>query len=417
MYEKFTFEHLQSEPYFDKEKIWASPLNYIPAYGQPLKESVYVHDVTLRDGEQTPGVIFSLDERIKIGKALSELGVARIEAGMPVVSEQVAESIKRLVNMKLDAEVVTFCRAHVDDIEASLRCGVSGVVVEHTVNPYLCKYAYGLSEEALMDRLISCVSRAKSEGLHTTFMGWDFFRSPIEFTKKVYSTVVKETKPDGIVLVDTFGVATPLTVYHVFSEFRKMFPDINLEFHCHNEFGWATGAALSAIAAGADGVHSAINGLGERTGNLSTEETAVALEVLFGVKCGVKLEKLADICKLVADVSGLPLSANKPVMGERLFWAESGVVTDVFTKLAQHGVKPAMTPYIPEIVGREPTEYVIGKGSGSATIRFYLNKHGIAATDEQINSMVSAVKSLAYEKKGLVSEEELLEIARGVTEA
>ncbi|HPU62340.1 MAG TPA: homocitrate synthase [Bacillota bacterium] len=412
MYEKYTFEYLESQPYFDKEKIWGSPLNYIPVYGQPIKESVYIHDVTLRDGEQTPGVIFSLEERLEIGKALSELGVARIEAGMPVVSEQVAESIKKLVNMKLDAEIATFCRAHIDDIEASLRCGVRSVIVEHTVNPYLCKYAYGLSEEALMDRLISCVARAKAEGLNTTFMGWDFFRSPIEFTKKVYSTVVKETNPDGIVLVDTFGVATPLTVYHVFREFREMFPDTKLEFHCHNEFGWATGAAISAIAAGADGVHSAINGLGERTGNLSTEETAVALEVLFGVSCGVKLEKIAEVSKLVSEASGVPIATNKPVLGERLFWAESGVVTDVFTKLAQLGVKPAMTPYVPELVGRGPTEYVIGKGSGGATIRFYLDKHGIAYTDGHVSNIVSAVKSLAYEKKGLVSEEELLEIAR-----
>ena len=154
-----------------------------------------------------------------------------------------------------------------------------------------------------------------------------------------------------------------------------MFPDTKLEFHCHNEFGWATGAAISAIAAGADGVHSAINGLGERTGNLSTEETAVALEVLFGVSCGVKLEKIAEVSKLVSEASGVPIATNKPVLGERLFWAESGVVTDVFTKLAQLGVKPAMTPYVPELVGRGPTEYVIGKGSGGATIRFYLDKH------------------------------------------
>lgn len=410
----FGIEELVGRKYFDNDRIWASPLNYMSAMGQPIDKPIYIHDVTLRDGEQAPGVCFTVDERLRIGRALSELGVKRIEAGLPTVSEQVAESITKLVSMNLDAEVVAFARAHPADIEASLKCGVGSIVVEHTVNPYLCRHAYGLDENRLLDRLIGAVSRAKSEGLHTTFMGWDFFRSPLEFTKRIYTAVVESAKPDAIVLVDTFGVATPLTVYQVVGEFRRMFPSTMLEFHCHNEFGWATGAAISAIAAGADGVHSAINALGERTGNLATEEIAVALDVLFGVSTGVRIDKLAEICTLVADISGISIHGNKPIMGERVFQVESGVVTDVYAKMASAGVKPAMTPYLPEIVGRAPMNYVLGKGSGRATIRYFLEKHGLSATDSQADTILSRVKEKAYEKNPLVTEDEFLTIVSAV---
>lgn len=414
IHEMYSFENLKGQPYFDKEHKWASPLNYITGYGQPFQKAIYIHEVTLRDGEQSPGVCFTVAERLRIGAALSELGVKRIEAGMPVVSEEVADSIAQLVRMNLDAEIVSFARANSVDIEAALRCGVEAIVIEHTVNPYLCRYAYGLDEAKLLDRLVASISKAKAEGLHTTFMGWDFFRSPIAFTKRVYSTVVENAKPDALVLVDTFGVATPLTVYKVVSEFRAMFPNVALEFHCHNEFGWATGAAISAIAAGADGVHSSMNGLGERTGNLPTEEIAVALDVLFGVNTGVHLERLADVCQLVAEISQVPIHGNKPITGDRVFQVESGVVTDVYTKVGEFGVKPAMNPFMPEIVGAEPISYVLGKGSGSASIKAFLKKHDITATDEEIDRILALVKEKAYEKKGLVTDEAFLEIVRAV---
>ncbi len=415
MLDKFTIDKLEQEPYFDKNSIWASPLNYHEWCGQPLTRSVYVHDVTLRDGEQAPGVCFTLPERLRIAEALSDLGVKRIEAGMPTVSEQVAESMTRLARMNLSAEIVAFARAHSDDIEASLRCGVKAIVIEHTVNPYLCKYAYGLSDQQLLDRLVGAVLRAKDEGLHTTFMGWDFFRSPLEFTKHVYQTVVREAQPDAIVLVDTFGVATPITVYQVVREFKAMFPGVNLEFHCHNEFGWATGAAISAIAAGADGVHSAVNGLGERTGNLSTEEIAAALHILFGVECGVHIDKLADVCRLVSEISRVPIAPNKPVIGSRVFQVESGVVVDVYSKMGHVGVKPAMTPYLPEIVGSDPMSFVIGKGSGNSTVKHFLGKHGLALPEADIEHLLAMVKAKAYEKKGLVTEEEFLALVGELT--
>lgn len=414
MLEKYNIESLKKQINYSDKGIWASPLNYEGKMDQPIKKDIYIHDVTLRDGEQAAGVVFSLEERLRIGRALSELGVKRIEAGLPTVSNLIFESMSKLVKMNLDAEIVSFARAHNDDIEATLHCGVRSIVIEHTLNPYLCFNAYGLSEQQLLDRLINSCKKAKAEGLHTTFMGWDFFRSPIEFTKYVYRQVVDEAKPDAIVLVDTFGVATPLTVYWVVKEFREMFPDVKLEFHCHNEFGWSTGAAITAISAGADGIHSAINGLGERTGNLPTEEIAVALEVLFGKKCGVKIDKLNDICKLVAEASNLPIPSNKPVMGSRVFQAESGVVVDVYNKMDQYGIKPAMTPYLPQIVGREPMEIVIGKGSGNSTVKRLSKKLGLDIPEENYEKILSAIKDLAYEKKGLLTEDDFIKIARSI---
>lgn len=415
MSDQYSIEDLKSRPYFDAERIWASPLNYQEGFGQPLKRPVYIHDVTLRDGEQAPGVCFSVPERLKIGAMLSELGVKRIEAGMPVVSEQVAESITKLVKMKLDAEIVSFARANPVDIEASLRCGVKAIVIEHTVNPHLCRYAYNVDAGRLIERLVTAIRKAKQEGLHTTFMGWDFFRSPLEFTKRVYTEVVRDAAPDALVIVDTFGVATPLTVYQVFREFRTLFPAVPLEFHGHNEFGWASGAAISAVAAGADGVHSAMNGLGERTGNVATEEIVMALEVLFGVKTGVRLEKIARASRLLAEISRVAVPGNKPVMGSRVFQVESGVVSDAYVKMAKHGVKPAMNPFMPEIAGADPISFVLGKGSGGASVRHYLDRHGLAATDEQVDEILRQVKEKAYEKKGLVSDAEFVAMAAEVT--
>lgn len=414
MGERYSIARLQDEPYFDNARKWASPLNYGVGFGQPIKKDIYIHDVTLRDGEQSPGVCFRENDRVKIGIALSELGVKRIEAGMPIVSEEIARAIKRLVDLKLQAEVVAFARAHADDIEAALRCGVRAVVVEHTVNPYLCKYAYGLDEDQVIERVINAVQRAKKEGLHTTFMGWDFFRSPLEFTEKIYRTVVTEAHPDAITLVDTFGVATPLTVYGVFTRFRKLFPDLPLEFHVHNEFGMATGAALAAISGGADGIHSAINGLGERTGNVATEEVVMALDILFGVRTGVNTEKLGATCRLVSELSGVPIPGNKPVTGARVFQVESGVVTDVYRKVRAQGIRPAMTPYMPEAAGVQPISFVLGKGSGTASIEYFLEKHGLTGNPMQVARILERVKAKAYENKGLVPDDQFLEIARDV---
>ncbi|MCR4426933.1 MAG: homocitrate synthase [Firmicutes bacterium] len=412
--DEWTLEQLKGKPWFDNDRFWTSPHNYSPAITAKLPAKVYFHDVTLRDGEQTPGVAFKADERIVIAEALSELGVQRIEAGMPIVSDDIAAGIKKLVNMNLKSEIVAFARAHKDDINASLDCGVRAIVVEHTVNPYMCRWGYDLTEEKVIDRLVSAVSMAKANGLHTTFMGWDFFRAPLEFSKKVYKAVVDQARPDALTLVDTLGVATPAAVQETFEEFRRMFPGMKLEFHVHNDFGMAVGAVLGAVLGGADGVHTAINGIGERTGNVATEEVAMALECLWGIDTGLDLSKIMYVSKAVEEISKFRLAKNKPIVGQHLFDIESGVVTHVISEMNKKGFKPVMTPYTSEMVGQSSVRFVLGKGSGKVTVLQYLEKHGVKATDEQVDIIVERVKSLGRVMKSLLSEDDFLRIVRDV---
>ena len=407
-------EELDGKPWFDNDRFWASPHNYSPTITAKLPKKIYFHDVTLRDGEQTPGVVFTADERVVIAEALDELGVQRIEAGMPIVSKDIAAGIKRLVNMNLRSEVVAFARAHKDDINASLDCGVRAIVVEHTVNPYLCRWGYDLTEEKVIERLVSSVVMAKENGLHTTFMGWDFFRAPLDFSKRVYKAVVEHAKPDALTLVDTLGVATPAAVQETFEDFRRMFPDVKLEFHVHNDFGMAVGAVLGAVLGGADGVHTAVNGIGERTGNVATEEVAMALECLWGIDTGLDLSKIMYVSRTVETISKFALAKNKPIVGRHLFDVESGVVTHVIAEMNKKGFKPVMTPFTADVVGQEPVRFVLGKGSGRVTILQYLKRHNIDATDEQVDRIVEDVKSAGRVMKSLLSEEDFLRIVKRV---
>ena len=353
---------LTRQRYFT-DQWWTSSFNYTEmARPATISENVSIHDVTLRDGEQTPGVVWLPEERAAIAQALSDAGVGRIEAGMPIVSPETRKAMSKITAMNLKAKIIAFARANRDDINAALDTGVQGVIVEHTVNPYLCKHAYGLqTTEELIDRLATHISYAKENGLFTVFMGWDFFRSGEEHVKRVYKGVVERAAPDSLVIVDTFGVATPFAVYETFLNFKKMFPGIPLEFHVHNDFGLAGGSALAAVCAGADVIHTAVNGLGERTGNLALEETVAALEMLLDVRTGVDLSQLTRLSRLVEEISKVHPSINKPVVGRALFDIAAGIPVHYTLQMAKQGVHAVPSPFVPQAVGQEPYRFVLGQ--------------------------------------------------------
>lgn len=411
MFQMETLEniHLDGTPYFNDKK-WVSPINYEAEIRGKFPEEIYIHDVTLRDGEQTPGVAWKEDERVMLAEELSELGVRRIEVGMPIVSPSIPRAIRTLLNRNLKSELVALCRAHKDDIDLCADIGLKSVIVEHTINPYLCRYALDLDVPHLIERLVTTVAYAKDKGMHTTFFGWDAFRTSIDYIQKVYGTVVKEAKPDAVTLVDTFGVALPDAVGLAVRKLREIIPDTPIEFHGHNEFGMGMGAVISAIQNGAVGIHCAINGLGERTGNVPTEEVAAALELLLGVKTGVNLSGLCRVSRLVAEMSKVPVPAGKPIVGPKLFDVESGLVTDIVYKMTALGVRTGMSPFVPEVVGGRPITYCIGKGSGKANVSHYLEKNGIKATKEQRKAILDQVKEEGLTRKGLLTEEDFLRI-------
>lgn len=405
---------LLGQPYFENDTKWVSPFNFYPEVKGNFPESIYIHDVTLRDGEQQPGVTFREDERVRIACALSELGVKRIEAAMPITSTSAVNALKRLIKMNLPTEIVSFARAHRDDINLSIECGCQHILIEHSVNPYFCQYAYGLNEESLVERISTSIKLAKNAGMHVTFMGWDFTRTPLEFSKKIYEKVFSISKPDALVLVDTYACATPFAIEFVFNKYREWFPWLPLEFHVHNDFNLGVASSMAAVKGGASGIHAAMNALGERTGNVATEEIACAFEILMGIKTGVKLDKLYETAELVSKISKVPIHASKPIIGSRLFDIESGVITHYTTIMQDKGIKPVPVPFLPHVVGQKDMEYVIGKGSGRVTIEYYLKKNGYVADEKQMALILEKVKEEAYITKSLISEQQFVKIVEKI---
>lgn len=405
---------MEGAPWFTNRK-WVSPMNFAPEVRpETTSKQVYIHDVTLRDGEQTCGLNWTEDERVRIAVALNEIGVQRIEVGMPAVSADISRAITRLVDMKMKAEIVPFARCIKEDIDAAVDAGAGSVVVEHAVNPYTCLYAYNVDKEALIDRIVGSILYAKSKGLRTTFMGWDVTRATFDFVFDVYQRVVKAAQPEAVVFTDSFGVASPMAIFHAVKTLKATLPGVRVEFHVHNEFGMAMGSVIAAAYAGIDGIHSSINGLGERTGNVPTEEVVAALELLLNIDTGIRVEKLGEISAFVEEISRVPVWNNKPVNGKRLFWLESGVVVDAKTKLQKAGIQPAMAPYLPEVVGHEPIRMVLGGSSGKASVKAYLDEKGISHTDEDVNEMLERVKTEGREKARVLTEEEIAVIIREV---
>ena len=411
---EFDFYPLKDTPYYDPDKKWVSPMNFLPETIAGFPEKVTIYDVTLRDGEQQAGVTFRADERLRIAQALDEMGVERIEACMPVVSKEAAGALKMVVNANLNAKVFAFVRTHPDDIKIALDCGAQYVTMEHSVNPYTCKYAYNLDRSALIDRVAGSIAAGKEAGQHVSFMGWDFSRTPIDYSLELYKDIFSQAKPEGLVLVDTYACATPYAIEFVTRKMHEAFPDIRLEFHCHNDFGLGVANCLAAVKGGAEVLHCAMNAIGERTGNVSTEELACALELLLNVDTGMDLTQLTSVSQLVSAISKSPVLPGKAIVGSNIFGLETGVGTHVETKLSSQGIKLATSSISNKAVGGPDFFFMLGKNSGRIAIEYFLEKNGLQATENQIKEINERVKSEAHMIKDLISEQQFLTIAHKV---
>lgn len=390
---------MNGQPYFSDKK-WVSPMNFADDIRQKTTSpNIYIHDVTLRDGEQTTGLNWTYDERIRIARELDKLGVQRIEVGMPIVSKDIIDATQQLVSEGLKAELVGFCRAKKEDVDYAVKAGLQHIIIEHAVNPYTNTYGYHTDKDKLYDRILTSVDYANSKGLTVTFMGWDVTRAPLEYVMEVYNHVYENCEISSMVFTDSFGVATPSAVYKAIRALKESFP-VPIEFHVHNEFGMAMGSVMSAIYAGVDGIHSSINGLGERTGNVATEEVIAASEILLNVPTGTNLTEIDSITKLVSEITRIPIPTNKPVTGTKLFWLESGVVVQAKERMENQGIYSAMCPYLPELVGRDDIKIVIGGSSGKDSIKYFLEKLGIDFDDSYpFVDALAECKRVAREKR------------------
>jgi methanogen homocitrate synthase len=400
---------MNDKPMWFSDSWWISQYNFIDEitknFSRPGKVGIY--DTTLRDGEQTPGVVFRKDEKIRIARALDEVGVERIEAGMPVVSPEDKAAIKEIAGLGLNAEIWGFGRCVKSDIDANIDCGVDAMVCEIATSE-LKQKAYGFEKDTVIKRAVEAVSYAKDHGIRTAFFPVDMTRSDLGYLQRILVSVVKEGHADELVVVDTLGVALP-EVMHYMTKKIKEWVKVPLHIHCHNDFGLGTACTLSGIMAGAEYPHVSVNGLGEKTGNADLAEIALSLRLLYNIDTGIKLEKLYELSRLIEGISGIKIPPGKPVVGVNVFRRESGLAVQQLVNYP-----PAVESFLPEMVGGR-REIVLGKKSGKHSVEWKLKDLGVSVPEEKLQPILNEVKMLSEEKKGLVSDEDFLNIVRKIT--
>jgi isopropylmalate/homocitrate/citramalate synthase len=399
-----------SDKHYQENQWWVSPYNFVPDVLSTfqLPPNVSIHDATLRDGEQTPGVVFSIADKVAIAQKLDEIGVDRIEAGMPAVSEQDFQAIKEISRLGLKSRIFTFARAMNADIDKAVECGCHGVIVEIPIGYPKLKYQFKWTWEDVLKKSVGVINYAKSRGLYVVYFPYDTTRAREGDLTNLLTGVMQEAPPDSVGVVDTMGCVLPEAMKYLV-RLVKSITKLPVEVHTHNDFGMAVATELAGVEAGAEVVHSCANGLGERTGNAALEELIVALHVLYGYKTKYSLAKLPELGELVSRISGFDIALNKPILGDRNFTRESGIGVDLVVKepLAMFGTHPALT-------GRRG-EVVLGKKSGKASITYNLEQMGITDADDQaVAEMLKRVKDKGMEKRGLLSPDEFKEIVEDV---
>lgn len=391
-------------------KWWVSPYNFVKEVqkGFELPNKVVIHDATLRDGEQTPGVVFRKEDKIKIAQKLDEVGVERIEAGMPAVSEEDFEAIKKISKLGLKAKIFTFARALKSDIDSAVECGADGVVIEIPIGYPKLKYQFGWTWEDVLKKSVDVINYAKERNLYAVYFPYDTTRAREEDLDNLFKGIMKYSPPDSVGIVDTMGCALPAAIQYLVKKAKKL-TGLPIEIHTHNDFGMGVATELAAVLAGAEVVHSCINGLGERTGNAALEELMMGLHMLLGLKTNYKFDKIMELAGLVEDISGVKIARNKPVTGEGNFTRESGIGVDLVLKTPL-----AMFATDPKFTGREG-KIVLGKKSGKASIEYALDKLGIKdVSEEKVAEILKEVKTKGIEKRFLVSLDEFKEMVKSV---
>ncbi|MFQ6084906.1 MAG: homoaconitate hydratase [Candidatus Bathyarchaeia archaeon] len=323
-------------------------------------DELIVHDTTLREGEQTPGVTMSAEGKIKIGMELDRAGIQQIEAGFPAASEKQFTVVKRLANEGLNAEIFGFARAVKSDIETVATTDAYGVVLSYSVSPIMRELKFHISEEEYLNRLSGSIEHARDHGLFIVYSAEDSTRTPLGFLRRAF-LAAKEAGMDRARIVDTLGCIIPEAMTRLVKEIKKAV-DKPVEVHCHNDLGLALSNSFAAINAGGSTVSSSIHGLGERAGITPTEEMMVILRLFYGVK-RFRIERLPALSKLVADITGLPIFPLKPILGNNIFMHKAGIHA--------HGMFKDPRTYemfSPEIVGKK-REFVLSELCGKYSVK------------------------------------------------
>ena len=370
--------------------------------------NVRIFDTTLRDGEQTPGISLSPENKLNIAKKLDDLGVDAIETGFPIISDGERESVKMITHANLKTELCGLARTSKKDIDAAIDCGLNYIHTFIATSDIHLEYKLKMTREQVLEKAIEAVEYGKSRGLKVEFSAEDATRTDRIFLKKVFGEVAK-AGADRIDIPDTVGYSTPQYIAEITKDAIDA-TKLPISVHCHNDFGLAVANAISGIQAGAQCAHVTINGIGERAGNASLEEFVMALNSLqFEQKweTNINTELLYETSRYVSKLVGISVQPNKAIVGENAFGHESGIHT--------HGVLSnplTYEPISPEIVGR--TRWLqVGKHAGIHGMNAMLKEYGIEPNDEQTKQILEKIKNIGDQGRQ-VTDVELLSIANEV---
>jgi isopropylmalate/homocitrate/citramalate synthase len=357
------------------------------AYDDPIRHPILLDDDTLRDGEQTVGVCFTLEQKVEIARLLLEAGIHRLNIGFPAVSEEERAAARAVLALGYPkCELYALARATASDVDAVVACGAKYVGVFVPISDLHLQYKLHLSEDAALAKMREVVRYAKRKGLRVGVGLEDASRAPVARTVRFALDLV-ENGADFINFCDTVGILTPRSTARIVGHLVRELGNIPLSVHLHNDLGMAVANSIVACQEGARQVQGSFAGLGERAGNTCLEEVAVILRVKYGLDLGIDLDKLIAAAHRIAEIAHMPISPCKPILGANVFSHESGIhVHGVTSEPATYEAFP------PEMIGRDH-QICYGKHSGLASIRHLAQQEGINASEAVLEETLRRIKA------------------------
>ncbi len=366
-----------------------------------LKELKIV-DTTLRDGEQTAGVVFANNEKVMIAQMLSDLGINQLEVGIPAMGGDEKEAIKAICNKNLKASIMAWNRAVISDIQHSIDCGVDAVAISISVSDIHIMNKLKTSREWVLENMVKSVEFAKKNGLYVSVNGEDASRADIDFLTTFIETA-KQAGADRFRYCDTVGVMNPFNIKEIINTLYTR-TNFDIEMHTHNDFGLATANAIAGVMGGASHIGVTVNGLGERAGNAALEEVLMALKYVHDYQVNIDTRQFRELSEYVSKASGRELPAWKAIVGSNMFRHESGIHADGALKNPQN-----YEAFDPSEVGLE-RQIVIGKHSGKAAIVNKFREYDVELDDKMANLVLEDVRSVSVRLKRSLFDKEIVQI-------
>ena len=399
----------------EDKKWWVSPENYesevMEKHNFPKK--IEFLDTTLRDGEQQPSIILTKDEKVEIAKKLAETGVQRIEAGTPAVLKEDAEAIREIASLGLDSKIFAFVRNMPQDMKLAKDCGVDGVIAEMVGSEHMLRHAKKWEVDRAIKASVEATLVAKDLGMHVTYFPADSSRADFEWLVDMIQAVREGGHMDSLALVDTMGGFSPEGIANRVRKLKERLPGLPIEIHCHDDYGLGVATTIAGLAAGAEVAHVTVGGIGERAGGAQLEAVALALQTLYNVDSGLKMEKFKELADFVAERTRVPIPPTKPVIGDKIFLWETGLPSSLWENVKNFDPL-IMLPYMYTMTGQNEPYLLLGKKSGKDNLRVWLEDIGKEVPEEKIGELLQLVKNKSYAEKRDLTQAEFRSIVESM---